>query len=332
MRRHLATLLKIGISVAILAYLIRDALRDPEAVERLRTDPKNWSLMLGAWAVCAVAVVLTMVRWWYLAIAVELPLSLRNAFRIGFLGYLFNLAPMGIVGGDLIKAVMTAREHSDQRTRAVASVIVDRIIGLYVVFVVLTAAIFLLGFWNHADADIRWASRIAVAVAGVATAGIVVWFNAGAGTGRVAQSLTRLPRVGDLAKNLIDASRMYHRRPAVLLLSGIVSVGVHCLFALGIYLIALGLPGGTPRLPEHFVIVPMSTVASMIPLPAGPQEGAIQFLYGQLADAGTKGLVVGLAYRIITILIALVGVCYYIGARRELAQVIHEVEQEEDLV
>ncbi len=331
MRRHLATLLKIGISVAILAYLIRDALRDPEAVDRLRTDPKNWSLLLGAWAVCTVAVVLTMVRWWYLAIAVEVPLSLRNAFRIGFLGYLFNLAPMGIVGGDLIKAVMTAREHSDQRTRAVASVIVDRVIGLYVVFVVLTAAVFLLGFWNHADADVRWVSRIAVAVAGVATAGIVVWFNAGAGTGRIAQSLTRLPGIGGLAKKLIDASRMYHQQPAALLLSGVLSVGVHCLFAFGIYLIALGLPGGTPRLPEHFVIVPMSTVASMIPLPAGPQEGAIQFLYGQLADAGTKGLVVGLTYRIITILIALVGVCYYIGVRRELAQVIHQVEQEEDL-
>lgn len=331
MKKHLATLLKIGISVAILVYLIRDALRDPEAVERLRADPKNWSLLLGAWAVCAVAVTLTMVRWWYLATAAELPLSLRNALRIGFLGYLFNLAPMGIVGGDLIKAVMIAREHSDQRTRAVASVIADRIIGLYVVFVVLTAAVFLLGFWNHENADIRWPCRIAVGVAGIATAGVVVWFNAGGGTGRVAQASLRLPRIGRLAEKLIHASQIYHQRPGALLASAMMSVGVHGLFTAGIYLIALGLPGDMPALPEHFVIVPISAVASMIPLPAGPQEGTIQFLYAQLEAAGTKGLVVGLSYRIITILIALVGVCYYLGARREVAQVIHQVEQEENL-
>ncbi len=328
MKKHLATLLKVGISVAILAYLIRDALRDPEAVERLRTDPKNWTLLLGAWAVCGIAVVLTQIRWWCLVLAVELPLSLRGSFRIGFLGYLFNLAPMGIVGGDLIKAVLLAREHREYRTRAVASVVADRVIGLYVVFVVLAVAIFALGFWNHANTDVRWACRIAVGAAVLATFGIAVWFHAGAGTGQVVQAMVQLPRVGPWIRKLVDASRMYHQRPGVLLASGAMSVGVHGLFALGIYLITVGLPGTRLPLLEHFVVVPLSTVASMIPLPAGPQEGAIQFLFAQLAGAGTKGLVVGLTYRIITILIALVGVCYYLGARREVADVIHQVEED----
>ncbi len=325
----MVTLLKIGISVAILAYLIRDALRDPEAVERLRTDPKNWWLLLGAWAVCGTAVVLTQVRWWYLVLAVELPFTLRNAFRIGFLGYLFNLAPMGIVGGDLIKAVLLAREHREQRTRAVASVVVDRVIGLYVLFLVLAAAVLLLGFWNHPNAEVRLASRIAVGVAAAATGGIALWFHAGAGTGRFAHALVRLPRVGTWVGKLVDASRMYHQRPGVLMNSGVMTIGVHCLFAVGIHLAALGLPGYAATLREHFLIVPMSTVATIIPLPAGPQEGTIQFLYAQLAAAGTKGLVVGLTYRIITILIALVGICCYLGTRREVALAIHEVEEEE---
>jgi len=329
LRRHLTTLLKIGISVAILAYLVRDALRDPDAVHKLQTDPKNWMLLLAAWAVCGIAVLLTQLRWWYLVLALELPLTLRNALRIGFLGYLFNLAPMGIVGGDLIKAVLLAREHSNYRTRAAASVVADRLIGIYVVFLVLAAAVFLLGFWNHASTDIRWACRVAVGVTVAATVGVGLWFHAGAGTGRGAQALTRLPRIGTWVEPLIEASRMYHQRPGVLLGAGAFSIAVHCLFASGIYLIALGLPDRTISLWEHFIIVPLSTVASMIPLPAGPQEGAIQFLYAQLADAGTKGLVVGLSYRIITILIALVGVCYYLGARREVAQVIHQVEDEE---
>ncbi|MDZ7619963.1 MAG: lysylphosphatidylglycerol synthase transmembrane domain-containing protein [Patescibacteria group bacterium] len=328
MKKHAILLLKVAISVAILAYLVRDALRDPDAVRRLQGDPMNWGILLAAGGLCALAVLVTQVRWWYLVRALELPLSLRDALRIGFLGYLFNLAPMGIVGGDLIKAVMLAREHREHRTRAVASVFADRLIGLYAVFVVLAAAILLLGFQDHPDLDVRWACRIALVVAAVTTLGVGLWFHAGAGAGNVVQSLTRVPRFGPTVEKLVETSRMYHRRPGVLLASGVLSIGVHTLLAVGIYLIALSLPDRTLPLAEHFVIVPLGTVASVIPLPAGPQEGTFQFLYGQLADAGTKGLVIGLIYRIITILIALIGVCYYLGARREVAEVLHEVEEE----
>jgi len=41
-----------------------------------------------------------------------------------------------------------------------------------------------------------------------------------------------------------------------------------------------------------------------------------------------RGLLVAFGYRAITILIALVGVCYYLASRREVAQVMHEAEAE----
>ena len=54
------------------------------------------------------AVVVTLIRWCYLVRALGLTLSMRDALRIGFLGYLFNLAPMEI-GGGVVKAVMLGR-------------------------------------------------------------------------------------------------------------------------------------------------------------------------------------------------------------------------------
>ena len=42
-----------------------------------------------------------------------------------------------------------------------------------------------------------------------------------------------------------------------------------------------------------------------------------------------QGLVVSLVYRLITLLIAGLGVFYYFGNRRELVEVIHEAEEEE---
>ena len=60
-------------------------------------------------------IVLTLIRWCFLVRALGITFSIRDALRIGFLGYLFNLSPAGIAGGDLLKAVMLAREHPGNR-------------------------------------------------------------------------------------------------------------------------------------------------------------------------------------------------------------------------
>jgi len=323
------TLLKIGLSVGILAFLFWRAQDDP-AFDKLRDDPKNWSLLAAAWAVCGLAVTVTLVRWWLLVRALELPLPLSGALRIGFLGYLFNLAPMGLVGGDLLKAVMLARENRTQRTRAVASVAVDRTVGLLMLFIVATTAIFACGYFNHPHADIRWVCRVIVGATILACFGVLLLISPGITLGRGTAALERIPHIGPILNSLIESVRMYRRQPLVILVAIVMSAAVHVLFATGIYLIARGLPGVTPPYLEHLVIAPVSSLASIIPLPAGPQEGAIQYMYGQLASAAAKGLVIGLTYRIITILIAMVGVGYYLAARREVTEVIHDVEEEQE--
>ena len=65
---------------------------------------------------------------------------MADAFRLGFLGYLFNFVSLGSVGGDLFKAVFIAREQHGKRAEAVATVVIDRVIGLYVLFFVASVA------------------------------------------------------------------------------------------------------------------------------------------------------------------------------------------------
>ena len=60
-----------------------------------------------------------------------LPFRIRDAFRLSFLSYLLNFVSVGSVGGDLFKAFFIAREQPGRRTEAVATVVVDRIVGLY---------------------------------------------------------------------------------------------------------------------------------------------------------------------------------------------------------
>lgn len=328
MRRIVGTLLKITISVAIVAYLVWQA-RNDNAFAALRDQPKQWGMLVVAWFFCAGAVLTTIVRWHYLVRALEIPSRLTNSLRIGFVSYMFNLAPLGIVGGDAIKAVMLGRQHKNTMAKSVASVVVDRLIGLYMLFVVATVAILVTGFWRIDDPTVAsicsityWTTAVGAAAIGALMVPVVL-------DGKVVRAMEQLPRVGRTIEHLTDATRMYRSRPGVLTVAAIMSMGVHSLFAIGIYFIARGLPGNFHSLGAHFVISPLSAATGVLPLPFGPFEFVLDFLYVQVPIVGAtipkgQGLVVALGYRIITLLIAVIGVCYYLGSRQEVARSIRE--------
>jgi hypothetical protein len=340
LKKLVITLLKIAISAGILGYLAWDAHRN-EAFSNLWQQPKHWGLLVGALAACSLAVILTLVRWCYLVRALGLPLTMRDALRIGFLGYLFNLAPMGIVGGDLVKGVMLARhqkgKYPDQKGKypeALASVFVDRFIGLYSLFVVASVAIALTGFWHIAE--VRWVCGATLLITAVGTAGVVLVLLPDRTGDRSTRWIGRIPYVGSPLLQIVDAVQLYRRRLPVLAGAAAISVGVHSLFTLGVFFIASGLYDRVPGLGMHFVLSPLSAAAGVLPLPMGPFEFVLDRLYiyapivgGEPMGPG-QGLVVALGYRIITVLIAAVGICYYLGSREEIAEALHEAGEEAD--
>ena len=146
MKKILITLLKIAGSLGILVYLFWDATHKDVAGQNIfmsmLQQPKRWDLLAAAVMINVVAILITLIRWWYLVRAVGIDFSLKDALR-RTLGYLFNLAPMGIVGGDLLKAVLLSREKPGNKAKAAASVVVrPGTVGLYVLFLVATAGVF----------------------------------------------------------------------------------------------------------------------------------------------------------------------------------------------
>ena len=71
---------------------------------------------------------------------------------LGFIGNVFNLVIPGAVGGDLIKAAYLVRMHV-KKTQAIASMVIDRIIGLLGLFTLATIAGALV--WPTAPTDVR---------------------------------------------------------------------------------------------------------------------------------------------------------------------------------
>lgn len=336
MKRHLITLLKIVISLGIVAYLVYDVKRYGEIEGRdvfsdLFYQSKHWGYFALAMGFCFSAVLLTMIRWHFLLRALEIPTKVRSTFRIAFVGYFFNLAPLGIAGGDLVRVMMLSGKHKDIKAKSVASVVLDRVIGLYMLFVVASVAILLTGFY-HSDntvivkvCETTWM----IAIIGGIAAGILM--IPAVTEGRLANSLGKLPGVGGAMSSLLEAVRMYRRRPGVLLLASVLTIGVHSCFAIGVCMIAFGLPGPDHSLPTHMVIMPLSASTGAVPLPMGPFEAVLEYFYHHIPLAGAtimkgQGLVTAFGYRLITVMIATIGAICYFSARREVSRMMNKVE------
>jgi hypothetical protein len=319
-----------GVIIAALLYNIQTG--DPEALEELLSRKKDWLDLGAALLLTTLAVSLTFVRWCILVRTLEIPFRVRDAFRFGFLGYTLNFVSPGSTGGDFFKAIFIARQVPGRRAEAVATVIVDRLIGLYALFVVTSLAIL--------TADLRDLPPVLVGVCqlahvctGVGGAAVLVLMLPGFTTGNFWERLSTLPKIGPTISQLILAMRMYRRRVGLLLGIGVMSMGIHALFILGVFMAAGAISPTAPNVSESFVIVPLGMVAGAIPLVPGGLgtfEGAMEYLYDHMPATETEaglGLFAALAYRLMTVVIAMLGICYYLADRRQIREAMDEMDE-----
>jgi uncharacterized protein (TIRG00374 family) len=146
-KKLLVHLLRWMVPAAIIVWLVVNAIHN-DSFTRMRDAPKQWDLLAIATVLCFAAVALTIVRWYFLVRTLDIPFQIRDAFRFGFLGYLYNFITPGSVGGDLFKAVFLAHGNRGRRAEAAVTVVVDRLIGLYALFLVGATAILLSGMWR----------------------------------------------------------------------------------------------------------------------------------------------------------------------------------------
>jgi uncharacterized protein (TIRG00374 family) len=301
---------KVAASLGIVGFLLYRAAGN-NAFADLTERPKNWLFLAGATLASGIAVLMTHIRWMWLVQALGLSLRCQQAVRIGSWGYLVNLAPLGIVGGDLVKVWMLVQQVGGHRAKAMASVIVDRVLGLYTVFIIGSAAILATGFADR-NPTMHTLSMYVHLITILATVGIGMLFVLGSYSHRFMHRLEAIPRIGPALHQLVGAFHMYQQNAPALVLALIMTLVLQALFVVSMWLIALGLYDTAAALSAQFVVVPLASSTGAIPLPLGPFEGALDLLYAELKSPAHQGLIVALAYRIICVVIAVAGMGYYL--------------------
>jgi glycosyltransferase 2 family protein len=319
------TWLRWVLAILVLAFLFH---QHREGVQRLEWSRIHWGRLGLALLCCFSALILTYLRWYLLVWAQDLPFRVQDALRLGFIGYLFNYVAPGAVGGDLIKASMIAREQSERRLVAVATVFLDRVVGL-IGLLVLGSVMMLFPSPILNQPEFQYVIGVFQIGSVLSLLGMGIVLLPGITQFSLLRRLVGLPKVGPLFGEFINSIRLYQSRWRVLVLSLLMSFVSHAGLILSIYFCAIALHGneGVPSLLGHFQIIPPAElVGVVVPLPGGTGalEEAVAHFYVLAEGSFDHGFLTAIAYRLLTIAIAIVGAVWYLFARREIDAALHE--------
>jgi uncharacterized protein (TIRG00374 family) len=328
-QKLLLAAIKVLLALGILGWLFV-RIQQSNGFSRLIQEPKQWSILAAAQALVLLAFSLNYVRWYLLVRGLHMDFHLRDSFRLGTLGFMFNQISPGSVGGDLLKAVFIANEQHGKKTEAVATVVIDRIVGLYAMLIIASLG---LGLVDSPVSEHPTVQKMQVIVWSALVVGTIafVWVMSPLATGQRARDRAdQLPLVGHTISRLVDAAAIYRSRLAYVLTAVGLAVMTHSLLILAFWCISQGLPVYDPTLSQNASIVPPSLVAGALPLTPGglgTMEAAIEFFYVTLGAPKGDGTIVALAYRAMTYVVAAVGAGYYLTARKKIDTMLHEAEE-----
>ncbi|MDO5580093.1 MAG: lysylphosphatidylglycerol synthase transmembrane domain-containing protein [Planctomycetia bacterium] len=327
--------LKFLLIFGIFAFLFWRAAQN-DTFTALLEQKKNWNFLLLGFSLNFFGILLTFIRWKWLVRGLGIPIGYPEAIRLGFLGLIFNLLPMGIVGGDLVKGYLLARNYPAKKIEAAASVIVDRIIGLYIMFLLGFIMIWICGFVNNSNREARIAVGAIIWFFILSTIGIGFLLFPESKAGLRRRIIKKIPFAGALLEKLTAAMQVYREHKILLLVSGSITFILHLCYGLSLYFLACGLFGYAPSILDHWVIYPISNTGTLIPLSAGPVEYFLDVLYPLFTIPGHEayrpgfGMIVGVAFRFTSLLVMGIGGIYYLAGRGEIAESLKDFHQEND--
>lgn len=130
MKKKIITTIQLAIAVALLGTLFYTMDEKRELLTSLQTIIANWPYLIGALAAVFVCLILCAIRWSLLLMSHNIDLPVWQMIELYFIGHFFNAFMLGSVGGDLVKAFFVAKAVPQKKTEAVATIFLDRVIGL----------------------------------------------------------------------------------------------------------------------------------------------------------------------------------------------------------
>jgi uncharacterized protein (TIRG00374 family) len=322
-----------GVGLALLTWVVSRNWR-PESGEPGLAETFELPFHAGIYALAAVLTAISawisFTRWYLLVRAQNLPFRYVDALRLGLAGFFFNTFLPGSIGGDIVKAAGIARSQ-ERRTVAVATVLMDRVIGLWGLLLLLALSGVAFTLAGNRDLLGNADAMLVVRAAWVAAAAsVAAWLLLGLlperGAVRFAGRLDRVPKLGGVLAEFWRAVWTYRKTPRAVYVAIGMSLACHTINVASFHLAsrAFGDAAEGERLPslaEHYSIVPVGlTFQAFVPTPGGLGFGEMGYgglYYRVLHRPRALGVRASLVQRTLMWSLGLVGYLTYLRMKHK---------------
>ncbi len=288
----LKKLIRPAVAIILLVLLFRTGLIK---MDQLKSSVQNTPLMISGFFLIGIQLIFFMLRW-QIIVHFYKKISFQKIFKLNLISQFFNIFIPGGVGGDIVKALELSSSEKIPKQATIATVVIDRILGLYCM--ILFSTLFLLIELNQAF-DIQKYFYTSLAMLVSATFGllflnriisILKFFTAKIKSKVVLKMIDLLESIFTGLKSASNAKTL----SVVILLSFWAQV-----FAISfMYLVVQSIVPNAPSLFLFFPLACFAFMASSIPITPGGigfGQAAFYFIFSIFSKDTANAVVIGIS-------------------------------------
>lgn len=302
-------MLKVLISLSLLAFATYTAAIQGPLFETLANTPV-W-IVITSVSLYAFGQIFSGIKWWILARSSGIDCSLQNTVKAYFMGMFANCFGLGVVGGDLARALLLSKKN---KTKALASVVADRVHGLTILSLVGAVGGIFCTFDGQFSQNPLWLYALILLSCSL----VFGWFF-----GPLIFKL--IPAKNSFLEKLRELNEAFPKDFGPLMSASLVSVFFHGLQLFNVYLMGRAY-GVTIPLEYILVAVPLINIASTLPISwngLGVRENGFVYFLAPAIIAPTQALAFGAIWLVaVTITSALGGVIAFLTKDFEALKLI----------
>ena len=310
-RPKLSTLLKLAVTLALSAFVLRQAGVDA-LLQTLRAADWRWVALAISFA--ALAMVINVARWQLMLHGQGADPSLASLIRLYLVGMFFNNVLPSRLGGDVVRAYGVSL-MATTKTRSVAAVLMDRLVGAISVLVLGMAAI-LLSASRLPEIYLR--ITVGSFAIGLLALALMLYRN-----DALADLRSRVLLLSDVAllgfkvrprlEAALDALRSYSRSRDVVVKGFLISLVANGFSIVNLYLYARAVQAGV-GLGDVATVAPFILAVGLLPISVngiGTIELTFVVLFGALGVDQHVAIAVALLRRLALLVLSLAGGLLY---------------------
>lgn len=253
-------------------------------------------------------------RWHVLLVYKNFRMTFAKTLMIYFIATFFNNFLPTTIGGDVMRVLYSMK---DRRADAVATVLVDRILGFVGLFIfALCAVLYLLAVKQQTE-------FLPVIIIGLASIIIITYLLFSQQVYRRISPLisrVKIMRIGERLNHLHEATTEFSRASALIILCVCLSVVIQMLLALSPFIVLRGMGITTLDVVPFFIYVPIINVISMIPVSfnaLGVREYSYSVLFSRVNLLPETSVAISLVSFFLYFVVSLIGGLIFIFYKKE---------------